>query len=293
MEERDLATVELNIIANYLRWTEVGLDVFFIIVISYILYLVYTTKMINTIEWQFTKLGLILDMVFCTSSFIYYPIYIKYPNSTWLCQIGGLIKPSLFAICLVCVLELMTIRFMRYVLKISVKDWVWYGILGFLICLDLALMLYFSVLEKLRPTILGYCFIDPLMDQASRFAMLFVLILAGISALIIIVNYTLLCRLGLRMGSYISSEDFSIDKNSIIEKSMLIVMTKSLSIILTYTITIFPKIISVTNLVIYQKSISPKFDLIADFLLSMNTVPNLLTTILLNSIIRKRLINPN
>jgi hypothetical protein len=74
---------------------------------------------------------------------------------------------------------------------------------------------------------------------------------------------------------------------------MLIVMTKSLSIILTYTITIFPKIISVTNLVIYQKSISPKFDLIADFLLSMNTVPNLLTTILLNSIIRKRLINPN
>jgi hypothetical protein len=160
----------------------------------------------------------------------------------------------------------------------------------FFICLDLAIMLYFVILKKLKHTAFGYCFIDPLGDRVSRFIGTFVLVLASLAALIIIVNYSLLCRLGFQMGSYISSEDFDMDKNSIIEKSMLIVIVKSLSIMLTYTITILPKIISTTFLAIYQKSINPKFDLLADFLLSLNTIPNLLTTILLNSAIRKRLI---
>jgi hypothetical protein len=153
-------------------------------------------------------------------------------------------------------------------------------------------MLYFVILKKLKLTAMGYCFIDPSGDRVSKFIGLFVLALASLAALTIIVNYSLLCRLGLQMGSYINNEEFNMDKNSIIEKSMLIVIGKSLSIMLTYTITILPKIISTAFFAIYQKSISPKFDLLADFLLTLNTIPNLLTTILLNSIIRKRLIRP-
>ncbi|KXN71212.1 hypothetical protein CONCODRAFT_6104 [Conidiobolus coronatus NRRL 28638] len=71
-------------------------------------------------------------------------------------------------------------------------------------------------------TSLGYCFIDPLLDQESRFVILFILLLAAVAGLIILINYTLLCRLGLQMGTYISSEELQIEKNSIVEKSLTI-----------------------------------------------------------------------
>ncbi|KXN71213.1 hypothetical protein CONCODRAFT_6105 [Conidiobolus coronatus NRRL 28638] len=290
MGNNSIQSLELSNLAQYLRWSVVGLEILLLVISSYIFYIACTTKINNSLEWQFTKLNLILEIVFVSSNIIYYPLYNKFPNSTWLCQIGGLICPSLFAISTVCVLILLTVRFMRYVLKINVKPWACYSVLMLSICLDLALMLYFVILEKFKPTIIGYCFIDPFEVGVPKFIGLFVLIIAGLATLVIMVNYSLLCRLGLQMGSYVNSEEFNIDKNSIIEKSMLIVIAKSLSIMLTYTITILPKIISVTILTIYQRPINPKFDLIADFLLSLNTIPNLLTIVLLNKVIRKRLI---
>jgi hypothetical protein len=173
----------------------------------------------------------------------------------------------------------------------TVKDWVWYFILVILICVDLIITIYFAVESKMVHTSLGYCFIDPLFDQESRFIILFILILASVAGLIILINYTLLCRLGLQMGAYISSEELQIDKNSIVEKSVAIVVLKSVSIMLGYTITLLPKLVNITYQVIYQREWNYKLDLVSDFLLALNAIPNLLTTILLNSVIREKFFN--
>ncbi|KXN71211.1 hypothetical protein CONCODRAFT_6103 [Conidiobolus coronatus NRRL 28638] len=141
----------------------------------------------------------------------------------------------------------------------------------------------------MRPTLLGYCFIDPLLDQSSRYGYLFVLVVGIIAIVIIVANYCILCRMGLKMGSYIGSEELQIDKNSIVEKSVIIVIVKSLTIALAYIFTITPKIISVAVQVVTQKPMDPLFQLVADFLFALNTIPNLLTTVLLNSVIRERL----
>jgi hypothetical protein len=280
-------------LGTYLKWTEVGFHCLMLIANAYVLYIIYTTKIINNIEWNFTKLSIILDALYSLVGIIYYTLYTIYPKSILVCQIGGVIKPTLYAICVVSVLILMSIRFFRYVLHIVVKDLVWYSILIFLIILDLILCLYFAINKKMVPTILGYCFINPLQGNMSRFASFFVIVLATISILIIIVNYALLCRLGLQMGTYINSEELQMDKNSIVEKSILIVVTKSVAITSTYLILILPKLVTAVYTTIHLKSINDEFDVVADFLLGLNSFPNLLTTILLNSTIRGRIFSIN
>jgi hypothetical protein len=284
-----LVNSQLELIASYLRWIEVGFDSILLILNIYILFIVQNIQFINTIEWKFTKICLILDILYTIVGIIYYPIYTRYPEEILLCQIAGTVRCSFYALCIGSVLILIIVRYVKYILIKDVNDCVWYIVFASFIIVDLSLCLYFAILKKMRPTLLGYCFIDPLLDQSSRSGYLFVLAVGIIAIVIIVANYCILCRLGLKMGSYIDSEELEIDKNSIIEKSIIVVITKCVSIVLTYIITIAPKIASVAAQLVTQKPINPLFELVADFLFSLNTIPNLLTTILLNSIIRERL----
>jgi hypothetical protein len=285
--------MELEKLAKILLFTEIGFLSTCLILDIYILSIIITTKIENSIEWRFTKICVTMDIIYTLTGTAYYILYYKYPDSVLVCQLGGFIKTSLYIICVVTVWVLMSIKFCKYFIQIEINEWIWYIVFASLVCYDLAMLSYFAISKKLRPTLMGYCFIDPLEGQISRYCILSIVILGLIAIITIISNYTFICLLGLKMGAYARSDEIRLEKNSIVEKSTIIVLSKAISIALTYLISFCPKLITTTYAVINLKSIGLKFDLISDFLISICILPNLLTIVLLNSVIRQRFFNFN